>query len=473
MIWKKPIHLLSLLLLIESIFSLQVNVTKVSPNVISPGQDIYLGICIVNDEGKDASVYFNIYTSSCLSSEINEINVNYISSRGSYCFPLKIKNYCLEGTYYLVINGSYISDSYKTFSYYYPIIIREIPYVYIENYSYSNNFYGEKSKVIVYLKTTNKIYDIFITFNYSSCSSDISSYYIKEINDTSKIEFLINIPANLNINYCIIPIIINYRDIFGNYYTSSLSLTIPIESIIPTLEIYTNTSRLNIGKNYFEIILYNPTDIDLDNIIISIENISNININRTYIDRIHRKSSYKIVGNLDLSYGAYKDISIPLKISFIANSKVYEIKKIITFSVDATPDIAISSYLSSQNSLVVNIYNNGSSIANNIQIDLVCYDCSLYPNKGFIGSLDIGSSDSIVANILSAEENSTLYIRVYYEDLYGNKYVKEEKFRFGDIGYKKVIKVEDNNYKYLIILLIIAVVLYVVYRRRKRENEIE
>jgi hypothetical protein len=69
---KKYIYIFLLALLLFNIYSLQINITKISPTIVNSNNNINLGVCIVNNDQSQANlITLNIYYPNCIYIPIN------------------------------------------------------------------------------------------------------------------------------------------------------------------------------------------------------------------------------------------------------------------------------------------------------------------------------------------------------------------------------------------------------------------
>lgn len=475
---KRIFILLFTFLFANPILSLNINITKISPSIVQPNSTIYLQICFINNEQNlITTLNGQIYYPSCFYSSKTQIYVNDLGISDTYCVPLTIYENCNLGTYFIVLNGSYTSNTYKTFSYVYPITVYTIPYIYIKSYTYVNNYYGEISDVIINIETTQPIYNVYIISNSTICPVSSSSYYIKEIENTYQLFLSVKIPTNIYSDYCIIPLEFIYQDQFGNKYNSTLTINIPANPSVPSIEIFTNTTELNIGENSVEFIFYNPSKTNIRDLSISIPILNStitINLNRTYINELNSGERKIINAKIFVPYGNYGTISIPFILTFISNSNKYTINQNHNFKINVEPNVSLSAYYSS-GTIIINVYNNGSSPAYNLQIFSECEGCIVIPSKGFVGELDPQNSNSVILNLIKGNENSTLNIIVEYQDYKGNVFTEKYIYNLEELGY---IGYSNKNRfsifsisEILIIIIIMAIILYFILKKRKNEAE--
>lgn len=475
---KRILTLLFALLFVTPIFSLQINIAKVSPSIVQPNSNVYLQVCFTNNEQNLLSTLNGqIYYPSCFYSSTNQIYISDLGIGNTYCIPLNLYENCNPGTYFIVINGSYQSNTYETFSYTYPIVVYTTPYIYIENYTYNNNYYGQISNVVLNLETTQPIYNVYVLSNSTICPVNITSSYIGEIENEYSLSLSVRIPTNLLTDYCIIPLEFIYQDQFGNEYGSILTIDLPINPSVPSIEIATNTTNLNIGENDVQITFYNPSNINIEDLSISIPIFNStitVTLNQTYISEIDSGESESINAEIFIPYGISGTISIPLILTFVSNSNTYTINQNINFEINAEPNVSLSAYYSS-GTIVINVYNGGSSPAYNLQVFTECRGCVVTPNVGFVGELDPQNSNSVILNLVRGYENSTLNIIVEYEDYKGEIFTEEYRYSLGELGYTNYFSRSRISifsiFEISIIIVVIALIVYYILRRRKNETE--
>ncbi|BFI73688.1 hypothetical protein YN1_6750 [Nanoarchaeota archaeon] len=469
---KKILTILSLILLLYPIFSLQVNITKIAPQIVNSNNNVNLQVCLFNNDGvMDNSINLNIYYPYCVYSNITSLTITSISPNNYYCFPLQVYENCPQGFYNIVINGSYVNtQGIGYFSQFYPLIVQNIPYITIPEYYYSNNYYGAIANLSINLTDNGgEIYNVLIYSNYSECSINPSSIYFSNFSGSQLINFKVIIPANYANNYCTIPLDIQFQDSLGNIYNYIETINLPIEPENNKIELLYNVSYLNIGENTINITLYNPTNSPINDLSLQFgqSNVSIVN-NIIYIQNINPGESITIPLNIIVQNGVYGTIYIPFTVSYYSNSIQYNLQGNIVENINAYPKITLSGYYS-DGTITLNIFNYGNAPAYNLYVNAYCKNCILTPSQGYVGELDPGNSNSIVFTISNALPNSTIYLTLYYTDIFGNDYTKTYNFTLAQLGYT-YIRIKSggiNIFGVLILIIIIIGIIYYIKRRKK------
>jgi hypothetical protein len=152
-----------LALLLFDIYSLQINITKISPAIVNSNNNINLGVCIINNDQSQANlITLNIYYPYCIYSNQSSIYVPYLNPGDSYCTSLNLYENCNPGSYNIIINGSYTNNNgVSEISQIYPIFVENLPYITISNYYYSNNYYGSIANLILNITNYEKKYIMY------------------------------------------------------------------------------------------------------------------------------------------------------------------------------------------------------------------------------------------------------------------------------------------------------------------------
>lgn len=463
-----------------NIFSIQINITKISPNIVNTNNNINLEVCILNnDQSTDNLITLNIYYPYCLYSNTSSVYIPYLEENNNYCTYLNVYDSCNPGAYDIVINGSYVNNNGVSYtSQIYPIIIQNLPYITINNIYYNNNYYGAISNIT--LNITNNggnINNVLIESNSTECALQPTAFYLNNLNSSQLLNFQLIIPPNYADNYCTIPINIQYEDSLGNIGNYFTSVNVPIINSNNRIELLYNISYLNIGNNIINLTIYNPTNSTINDIAINFEG-SNISIenNNIYINSIKPGQYLYIPLTIVVPNNVYGTISIPFQIQYYSNSILNNLSGNIIENINTYPNITISgSY--NDGTITFNIFNYGYAPAYNMYMDVYCSNnCIITPDQGYIGELDPGNSNSVVYTISSENPsylyNSTIIVKVYYSDIYGNYYVLRYNIPLKDIGYNLNIKYTNNNgsFLFIIVSVIIIIIAYYIYRRKKHEN---
>ncbi|MGC9079682.1 MAG: hypothetical protein ACP5G1_03030 [Nanopusillaceae archaeon] len=473
---KKALMLLFSILLINKVLALQININKIYPTIINNNTNVDLQICLINNDLQtDNLVTLYIHYPHCIYSNISYIYIYALSSNSQYCFPIQVYAQCPPGFYNIIINGTYSNNNGLSYvSQFYPLIIQDTPKITISNYTYRNNYVGAIGNLELNITNYGGIaYDLFIYSNYSTCLLKPSSIYLENLTDSEILNFNLIIPSNFAGNNCYIPLYIQYRDSSGSTYTTFNFVNIPIVQQNNVLQVFYNVTDLKIGENKIKISLYNPTESNISYIYLSFYN-SNISIvnNQFYINNLEPKKSIDITLTLIIPQNMYGIINIPYKLSYYSNSILYNNQGYIVEKILAFPNITASGSYSS-GTVTINLFNFGSSPAYNLYIDAYCSDCILIPSQGYVGELYPGNSNSIIFSVKNITENSTIFISVYYTDLYGNIYYENYSFSSRSLGFtQNIVKNEGiPTFSIILVIAIIFVIWVIIKILRGKKNE--
>ncbi|MGC9133401.1 MAG: hypothetical protein ACP5GJ_03315 [Nanopusillaceae archaeon] len=470
---RKILLFVSLIFFIKSILSLQVSITKILPQVVNSNNYIDLNVCLTNNDNQgDNLINLNIYYPYCVFSNITSLSLNYLSPGNTYCFPLEIYENCPQGFYNIIINGTYENNNgLNYFSQFYSLIVQNIPYITIPEYFYLNNYYGAIANLSINLTDNGEeIYNLLIYSNYSTCLLQPSSIYFSNFSGSKIISFNLIIPTNYANNYCTIPLNIQFQDSLGNNYNYLQTINVPIIPQNNKIEILYNVSYLNIGENRINITLYNPTNSIIKDISLQFlqSNLSIIN-SFIFIPYLNPGQSMNVPINVIVPNNVFGIQYIPFIITYYSNSIQYNLQGNIVENINSYPELTLSGYYSS-GAITFNIFNYGNSPAYNLYVNAYCSNCILTPNQGYIGELDPGNSNSVIFTINNENRNSTVYLTLYYTDVYGNKYVDQYNFTLEELGYMGIeIKNNQSNiFGIFIFILIIGGLTYYLIKRRKK-----
>jgi len=476
---KKFIYIFLLILLFFSIKSLQINITKISPTIVKTNSNINLGVCIINNGLSQANmINLNIYYPNCIYSNQSSIYISYLNPGNSYCTSLNLYENCNPGSYIIIINGTYSNNNgVSEISQIYPIIVENLPYITISSYYYSNNYYGSIANLI--LNITNyggEIYNVLIKSNFSTCSLEPSSIYLDNLSGSTLINFQLLIPSNYANNYCTIPLFIIYQDSLGNINNYTTIINVPIIPSNNRLEVLYDIKYLNIGENIINLTLYNPTNSNISDISLTFtaKNISIVN-NNIYISNILPGQKINIPIKVIINNKLYGTINIPFNIQYYSNSLLYNLSGYIVENINAYPNITLSGLYSSK-TLTFNVFNYGNAPAYNVYIDVHSSDkCTISPNQGYIGELDPGNSNAVIFTLNNnCYPNTTIYIQVYYNDIFGNRYSMLYNTSLEDLGYNiYYTRSSENNLISIIVLILIftGIIYYIMKKKKKYENQ--
>jgi len=475
---KKYIYIFLLILLLFNIYSLQINITKISPTIVNSNNNINLGVCIINNGQSQANlINLNVYYPNCIYSNQSSIYIPYLNPGDSYCTSLNLYENCNPGSYDIIINGSYTNSiGVSEISQIYPIFVENLPYITISNYYYSNNYYGSIANLT--LNITNygeEIYNVLIQSNSSLCSLEPSSIYLSNLSGSTLVNFQLLIPSNYANNYCTIPLFITYQDPLGNINNYTTIINIPILPSNNRLEVLYNVEYLNIGENIINLTLYNPTNSNISDISLTFTG-TNISIanNNIYINNIYPGQKINIPITVIVNNNLYGTITIPFNVQYYSNSILYNLNGYIIENINAYPNITLSGSYSS-GTLTFNIFNYGNAPAYNMYINIYSSgECIISPNQGYIGELDPGNSNSVVFTLNNnCNPNTTIYVQIYYNDIFGNKYTIFYNTSLEYLGYSIYYTKSSGNILVgiLILALIFIGIIYYIMKRKKNENK--
>jgi len=476
---KKYIYIFLLAFLLFNIYSLQINITKISPTIVNTNNNINLDVCIVNNGLSQANlITLNIYYPNCIYSNQSSIYIPYLNSGDSYCTSLNLYESCNPGSYDIIINGSYTNNNgVSEVSQIYPIFVENLPYITIINYYYSNNYYGSIANLV--LNITNygeEIYNVLIQSNFSTCSLEPSSTYLSNLSGSTLVNFQLLIPSNYANNYCTIPLSIIYQDPLGNISNYTTFINVPILPSNNRLEVLYNVGYLNTGENIINLTLYNPTNSNISDISLTFTG-TNISIanNNIYINNILPEQEINIPITVIVNNNLYGTITIPFNVQYYSNSILYNLSGYIVENINAYPNITLSGSYGS-GTLTFNLFNYGNAPAYNMYINVYSSgECIISPNQGYIGELDPGNSNSVVFTLNNnCYPNTTVYIQIYYNDIFGNKYTMFYNTSLEYLGYNIYYTKSSGNILIGIIILALifmGIIYYIMKRRNKNENK--
>jgi hypothetical protein len=197
--------------------------------------------------------------------------------------------------------------------------------------------------------------------------------------------------------------------------------------------------------------------------------------NNIYISNILPGQKINIPIKVIINNNLYGTINIPFNIQYYSNSILYNLSGYIVENINAYPNITLSGLYSSK-TLTFNVFNYGNAPAYNMYINVYSSGkCTISPNQGYVGELDPGNSNAVIFTLNNnCYPNTTIYIQVYYNDIFGNRYSMLYNTSLEDLGYNiYYTRSSENNLISIVVLILIftGIIYYIMKKKKKNENQ--